>query len=80
MGDIIEGHALVVGNGIEGKSMGLITRERHTTEGIEKSVIDFVIMSSDLARHIEYVHIDDKRINVLTKLGKQKKGKRSIKR
>ena len=44
-------------------------------DGVEQSVIDFVIMSSDLINHVEYMHIDDKRENVLTKLTKSKKGK-----
>ena len=34
--------------------------------------IDFVITSGDLVKHIEHVHIDDKRKNVLTKLYKPK--------
>ena len=44
-----------------------------TVQGVEQSVIDFVIVSSDLGKHIEYMHIDDKRINVLTKLTKTTK-------
>ena len=38
-----------------------------TINGIEKSVIDFVIVSSDLLKHVESIHIDDARVNVLTK-------------
>ena len=34
-------------------------------------MIDFVIASSDLINHIEYIHIDDKREHVLTKLVKK---------
>ena len=60
-------------NGLQTKFTGLITREKHTTDGIEKSVIDFVIMSSDLINHLDYIHIDNKRENVLTKLVKHKR-------
>ena len=38
------------------------------------SVIDFVIVSSDIVEHVELIHIDDERINVLTKNVKTKKG------
>ena len=44
---IIERHALVVTNSIIGKSSGLITRLRNTEKRVEKSVIDFVLISSD---------------------------------
>ena len=73
LSEIIERHALIVINGLTDKCTGLITRERSTVQGVEKSVIDFVIVSSDLGKHIEYMHIDDKRRNVLTKLTKTKK-------
>ena len=53
----------------------MITRQRCTENGVEKSVIDFVVVSSDLIKHIEYMHIDEERVNVLTKLTKSKRGK-----
>ena len=62
---ILERHALSVANGLKEKC--LITQERSTVNGIEQSVIDFVIVSCDLVKHIEYIHIDEKRIHVLTK-------------
>ena len=37
-------------------------------DGTEQSVIDFVIMRSDLIKHVEFVHVDDKKVHVLTKL------------
>ena len=43
---ILNRHALCVVNGLEDKTEGLITRERTTINGIEKSVIDFVITSA----------------------------------
>ena len=42
---IIERHALSVGNGIPGKSRGLITRGRNTVDGEEKSVIELVLIA-----------------------------------
>ena len=44
LADIMDRHALIVINGLKQKCDGLITRERHTVEGVERSVIDFVIM------------------------------------
>ena len=76
LADIIERHALFVLNGLKQKCVGLITIQRNTVDGVEQSVIDFVIMSSDLINHVEYMHIDDMRENVLTKLVKSKKGKK----
>ena len=43
-------HALTVINGLEGKFSGTITRERKTIDNLEKSVIDFIITSSDLVK------------------------------
>ena len=71
---VMERHTLCVVNGLTDKSKGLITREMSTINGIERSVIDFVIVSSDLVKHIKNIHIDDKRINVLTKNVKTKEG------
>jgi hypothetical protein len=65
---------MCVVNGIEEKREGLITRERNTAVGSKKSVIDFVLVSNDLVKHIGRIHIDDQRINVLTKIRKTKDG------
>ena len=67
LGDIIDRHALFVVNGSPDKTSGLITREMTTINGVEKSVIDFVIVSNTLEEHIDSMHIDDKRVHVLTK-------------
>ena len=64
---IIDRHALCVVNGLTGKQKGVITRERHTVSGVERSVIDLVIMSSDMIKHIENIHVDEERVDVLTK-------------
>ena len=53
LANILNRHALIVANGLEERSTGLITRIKHTTNGSEESVIDFVVVSSDLVRHIE---------------------------
>ena len=71
---LMERYALYVVNGLKDKSEGLITREMNTINGIERSVIDFVIVNSDLVKHINQIHIDDRRINVLTKNIKTKEG------
>ena len=69
LANIVDGHALCVVNGIEGKSKGLITRQLSTINGVEKSIIDFVIVSNELIKHIESIHID-----VLTKNHKTNAG------
>ena len=61
-------------NGIEGKSKGLITRHMSTVNGLEQSVIDFVIESNEIIKRIESIHIDDDRINVFTTNHKTKTG------
>ena len=75
LADVMNRHALTVVNGLKEKCVGAITREKCTVEGVERSVIDFVITSSDLVKHIQSMHIDEKRTHVLTKLIKTKKGK-----
>ena len=65
-------------NGIVEKRNGLITREKNTTIGLKQSVIDFVIVSNDLIEHVLAIHVDEKRIHVLTKNVKNKKGPECI--
>ena len=64
---IVERHALVVVNGLKHKRKGVITRHKTTEQGVERSVIDLVLTSSNLAEHIQSIHIDDERQFVLTK-------------
>ena len=72
---IVNRHAMVVVNGLTKKCTGTITRQRTTKENTEKSVIDYIVVSGDLERHIENMHIDEERINVLTKIvNKRAKG------
>ena len=74
LGGIIERHALVVANGIKGKSKGVITRQRSTRSNSEESTIDFVILSSDLTNALVSLHIDEERKSVLTSITHTKKG------
>ena len=71
---LVERHALCVVNGVKDKRKGIITREKHTVLGVEKSVIDLVIISSDLVEHMTQIHIDEERFHVLTKNVKTKTG------
>ena len=74
MAGIFNRHALCVANGIRGKVTGTITRKRITKDKNEKSVIDLVIVSSDMVSEIESVHIDEDKIKVLTSITNTKKG------
>ena len=69
---ILKRNGLIVANGVKGKSEGVITRQRTTVKGIEKSVIDYVLISEDLENHMTSCRIDDKRMNTLTKISKTK--------
>ena len=71
---IIQRRGLIVANGLEGKCTGSITRRRETVETVEESIIDHVIMSSDLLKYFESLLIDKDRIHCLTSLRKTKKG------
>ena len=73
LSDIIERHSLIVGNGSD-KCTGTITRKRTTRNKCEQSVIDIVLFSSDLSKHLVSVHIDEERKHVLRRIYKTKKG------
>ena len=55
------------------KSSGVITRSRTTNAGVEKSTIDFVIVSDDLVEDIKTVVIDEDKLNCLSSIRKTKK-------
>ena len=75
LAEIIEKNALVLSNGLRGKCEGIVTRQRTTEDGhVEKSTIDFVLVSHDLKDSIEKVKMDEERINVLSKVAKNKHG------
>ena len=70
---IIERQNLFVVNGSK-KCKGNITRQRTTKKKVEKSVIDIVLVSSDLVGHLESLEIDEDRRHFLTQMRKTKKG------
>ena len=75
LSDIIERHNLIVCNGST-KCSGTITRKRVTKQRTEESVIDVVLISSELKEHLVSIHIDEERKHVLSKISKTKKGTR----
>ena len=62
----------MVGNSLK-QCKGVITRRRVTTDNVEESIINFVIMSEDLSNEVEEILVDDSREHVLTRLTKTKK-------
>ena len=68
---MIDRHALVVVNGLEGKCKGVCTRERITTEGVEKSVIDFFITCPSFYQFVMLMKIDEGRHFVVTRYEKK---------
>ena len=75
LAEIIEKNALIVANGLANKCEGSVTRQRVTEEGrIERSTIDFVMVSQALEQYIDKVKVDEERHNVLTKVKRHKNG------
>ena len=70
---IIDRHALTVGNGNE-KCKGTITRRRTTRDRNEQSVIDIVLFSIGLKKHLVSMIVDEEKLHVLTRIRKTKKG------
>ena len=70
--EIIETHGLIVANGAEGKSSGLVTRKILTELRLEESVIDFSLISCSMLPSRLSCHVDSQRKNVLTKFTKTK--------
>ena len=59
---------LIVVNILEKKVKGLITRGRVTIDGTKESIIDFVIVSSDLVEDADGLLIDEEKEPALSKL------------
>ena len=76
--DIIKRQNLIVANTLE-LCNGLITRERVTKAGIEKSIIDYVIICQELKNHLLEMTIDDNRTHVLTKYATTRGQERRVK-
>ena len=71
---IINRHALIVINGLQGKSFGVITRKRTTIDGDEESTIDIIVISSDLLEEVKSVTTDEDKVHSLTSHVKTKHG------
>ena len=69
---IIQRNALVVVNSLGPKVNGSITRRRVTVDNIEESIIDFVIISSDLVEDVSEMIIDEKKELAMAKIVKEK--------
>ena len=69
---ILDRHALFVVNSSI-KCAGTITRKRVTSEAVEESTIDFMIVSDDLIENIDKMVVDENRKHSLTKIVKNKK-------
>ena len=72
LAELVERNALIVANSIPGICHGLITRRRTTEDGVEESVIDFVIISADLVSDLKELIIDEKGNHALTKITRKK--------
>jgi hypothetical protein len=51
---------------------GVVTRERVTKDRVERAVIDFVLVCSEMREFVKSMFIDEKRIHVLTKYASKK--------
>ena len=71
---IIERHGLVVANSLNAVCVGKITRRRITVKSTEESIIDHIIISTDLVKELESVFIDEDGQHALTKIAKTKVG------
>ena len=69
---IIERHNLIVANGLSAVCVGNITRKRVTVKSTEESIIDHMIISTDLVGELESMLIDEEGKHALTKIGKSK--------
>ena len=74
LSDIIDKHGLIVTNGVTDKARGLITRRRETTQSVEESIIDHLLISNDLNDDFDSLIVDEERKHVLTKITKTKNG------
>ena len=73
LASIVERQQLIVGYG-QNICEGTVTRTRVARNRVEKSVIDFVLLSRDLVENLVSLKVDEKREHVLKKVNKTKKG------
>ena len=71
LAEIIERNDLIVANGLTQKCKGLITRRRVIEGAEEKSVIDFLIVSADMANKLDKLVIDEDKEHAMTKITKK---------
>ena len=71
LSEVLGRNDLIIVNGTE-KCKGLITRIRNTTQGTEKSVIDFFVVCQELYKKIVKMTIDEDRQFVLSRFYKFK--------
>ena len=64
---IVEMNTLIVANGLADKCQGLITMKRTTEDGVEESIIDFVIVSTGLVCDLKIVIPTSDHYVILTK-------------
>ena len=69
---VITRNDLIVVNSLKTKVNGSTTRRRITVDSIEESIIDFVIVSSDLVKDIDELIIDEQKEYALSKIVKRK--------
>jgi hypothetical protein len=69
---VINRNDLIVVNSLNTKVNGSTTRKRITVDGIEESIIDFVIVSLDLVKDVENLLIDEQKEYALSKIVKRK--------
>ena len=74
LSEIIMKNGLIVTNAIIDKVNGLITRRRATSESVEESIIDHLIISEDINDIFENLYIDEERKHAITKIMKTKTG------
>ena len=68
LAEIVERNDLIVANGLTQKCKGLITRKRVVAGSEEKSIIDFLILSEDMADKLYKLVIDEDKEHALTKI------------
>ena len=78
LASIVERNDLIVVNTLPNKCKGIITRRRTTSEGLEESVIDFLIISLDIMEDLKELIIDEDKEHALTKITHQKQGIKKV--
>ena len=69
---IINRNSLIVVNSLRQKVKGSITRKRIKVDGVEESIINFVIISADLLEDVDEMIIDEDKDFALSKIVKEK--------